>query len=159
VLRCDIYRYFPTVDHEILKRGLRRRITCPRTLALADRIIDASNPQEPVRLYYPGDGLFTPWERRRGLPIGNLTSQFFANVYLDGLDHFCKEPGRPPDPACCAAVPGTTNRGISGPPTATGTPPGTGTTTTVSVLPARSVAGAGVPTGSPGAPVSVQGRP
>ena len=37
------------------------------------------------------DGLFTPWERRRGLPIGNLTSQFFANVYLDGLDHFCKE--------------------------------------------------------------------
>ena len=58
---------------------------------LADRIIDASNPQEPVEQYYPGDGLFTPWERRRGLPIGNLTSQFFANVHLDGLDHFCKE--------------------------------------------------------------------
>ena len=33
----------------------------------------------------------TPLERRRGLPIGNLTSQFFANVYLDGFDHFCKE--------------------------------------------------------------------
>ena len=91
VLRCDIYRYFPAIDHEILKRDLRRRIACPRTLALADRIIDASNPQEPVHLHYPGDGLFTPWERRRGLPIGNLTSQFFANVYLDGLDHFCKE--------------------------------------------------------------------
>ena len=62
-----------------------------RTLALADRIVDGSNPQEPVPLYYPGDDLFTPFERRRGLPIGNLTSQLFANVYLDGLDHFCKE--------------------------------------------------------------------
>ena len=91
VLRCDIYRYFPAIDHQILKAELRRRIACPRTLALADRIIDGSNPQEPVELYYPGDDLFTPFERRRGLPIGNLTSQFFANLYLDGFDHFCKE--------------------------------------------------------------------
>ena len=91
VLRCDIYRYFPAIDHEILKRDLRRRIACPRTLTLADRIVDGSNPQEPVNLYYPGDDLFTPYERRRGLPIGNLTSQLFANLYLNGLDHFCKE--------------------------------------------------------------------
>ncbi len=91
VLRCDIRRYFPAIDHDLLKRDLRRRIACPRTLALADRIIDGSNPQEPVNSYYPGDDLFTPYGRRRGLPIGNLTSQFFANVYLDGLDHFCKE--------------------------------------------------------------------
>ena len=56
-----------------------------------DAIIDGSNLQEPVYRYYPGDDLFTPFERRRGLPIGNLTSQLFANVYLDGLDHFVKE--------------------------------------------------------------------
>ena len=91
VLRCDIYRYFPSVDHVILKADLRRRIACPQTLALADLIVDGSNPQEPVHLYYPGDELWTPYQRRRGLPIGNLSSQFFANVYLDGLDHFCKE--------------------------------------------------------------------
>ena len=91
MLRCDLYRYFPAIDHEILKRDLRRRIACAHTLALGDRIIDASNYQEPVNLYYPGDDLFTPFMRRRGLPIGNLTSQFFANLYLDGLDHFCKE--------------------------------------------------------------------
>lgn len=91
VLRCDIYRYFPAIDHEILKRDLRRRIGCPRTLDLADRIIDNSNAQEPVNLHFPGDDLLTPLERRRGLPIGNLTSQFFANLYLDGLDHYCKE--------------------------------------------------------------------
>ena len=91
VLRCDIYRYFPAIDHEILKVDLRRRMSCRRTLALVDRIIDGSNPQEPVDLYFPGDDLFEPFERRRGLPLGNLTSQFFANVYLDGLDHFVKE--------------------------------------------------------------------
>lgn len=91
VLRCDIYRYFPAIDHAILKQDLRRRIACERTLQLADTIIDGSNLQEPVSLYYPGDDLFTPFERRRGLPIGNLTSQLFANIHLDGLDHFVKE--------------------------------------------------------------------
>ena len=91
VLRCDIFRYFPAIDHAILKRDLRRRIRCEKTLWLLDRIIDGSNPQEPVHIHYLGDDLFTPFERQRGLPIGNLTSQFFANLYLDGLDHFVKE--------------------------------------------------------------------
>ncbi len=91
VLRCDIHRYFPSIDHEILKRDVRRRVACGRTLGLIDTIIDASNPQEPVHIHYPGDDLLTPFERKRGLPIGNLTSQFFANLYLDGLDHFVKE--------------------------------------------------------------------
>ncbi len=91
VLRCDIYRYFPSIDHEVLKADIRRRIGCADTLWLMHCIIDGSNRQEPVNSYYLGDDLFTPYERRRGLPIGNLTSQFFANIYLDRLDHFCKE--------------------------------------------------------------------
>ena len=41
--------------------------------------------------YFPGDDLLTPLQRRRGLPIGNLTSQFFANIYLNSLDHFVKD--------------------------------------------------------------------
>lgn len=41
--------------------------------------------------YFPGDELFTPLCRKRGLPISNLTSQFFANVYLNGFDHYVKE--------------------------------------------------------------------
>ena len=72
MLRCDVYRYFPAIDHEILKADLRRRIACPRTLALADRIIDGSNPQEPVIQYYPGDDLSTPYERRRGVASQRL---------------------------------------------------------------------------------------
>jgi retron-type reverse transcriptase len=91
VLRCDIYRYFPAIDHAILKSDFRRRIICPSTLALLDLIVDCSNPQELVDFYFDGDDLFAPFQRRRGLPIGNLTSQFFANLYLDGFDHFVTE--------------------------------------------------------------------
>lgn len=96
VLRCDIYRYFPSIDHEILKADLRRRIVCEPTLALLDAIIDGSNPQEEVYLLFEGDDLFSPYQRRRGLPIGNLTSQLFGNIYLNGLDHFIKEVLRVP---------------------------------------------------------------
>ncbi|MFH7243553.1 MAG: reverse transcriptase domain-containing protein [Spirulina sp.] len=91
VLQCDVQKYFPSLDHSILKAQLRQRIKCRDTLWLIDTIIDNSNPQTSALTYFPGDTLLTPLERRAGLPIGNLTSQFFANVYLNGLDHFIKE--------------------------------------------------------------------
>ncbi|NEP16475.1 MAG: RNA-directed DNA polymerase, partial [Leptolyngbya sp. SIO4C1] len=91
ILQCDVRKYFPSIDHEILKALIRRKIKCSDTLWLIDTIIDGSNPQEPAIEHFPGDHLFTPLERRRGLPIGNLTSQFFANIYLNGFDHFVKE--------------------------------------------------------------------
>ncbi|MEO0827440.1 MAG: RNA-directed DNA polymerase [Cyanobacteria bacterium J06635_15] len=91
ILQCDVQKYFPSIDLEILKTLIRRKIKCQDTLWLIDTIIDSSNPQEPVIEYFPGDDLLTPLERRRGLPIGNLTSQFFANIYLNGFDHFVKE--------------------------------------------------------------------
>jgi retron-type reverse transcriptase len=91
VLQCDIRKYFPSIDHEILKALIHRHIKCPDTLWLIDLIIDSSNPQEAVAEYFAGDDLLTPVLRRKGLPIGNLTSQFFANIYLNGFDHFIKE--------------------------------------------------------------------
>jgi RNA-directed DNA polymerase len=91
VLKCDIAKYFPSIDHEILYEAIARKIGCRRTLDLIRRIIDNSNEQEPSVHYFPGDNLFTPFERRRGIPIGNLTSQFFANIYLNGFDHFVKQ--------------------------------------------------------------------
>lgn len=91
MLKADIRKFFPSLDHEILKALVRRKIKDPDVLWLAGLIIDHSNPQEPILDWYPGDDLFTPGERRRGMPIGNQTSQFFANVYLDPLDHFLKD--------------------------------------------------------------------
>jgi retron-type reverse transcriptase len=91
ILQADIQKYFPSIDHEILKSFIHRKIKCPDTLWLINTLIDSSNPQEPVINYFPGDNLLIPLERRHGLPIGNLTSQFFANVYLNSFDHFVKE--------------------------------------------------------------------
>jgi len=87
-VQCDVRKYFPSIDHEILKSLFRRLIKDHRTLRLMDLVVDHSNDQEPMREYFPGDDLFEPHRRRRGLPIGNLTSQWFANWYLTGLDHF-----------------------------------------------------------------------
>lgn len=91
VLKCDIKKFFPSIDHEILYGLLQKRITDNDVLWLIKTIIESSNPQEPVCDYFNGDILFTPHEHRRGLPIGNLTSQFFGNLYLSGFDHFIKE--------------------------------------------------------------------
>jgi len=96
VLCVDFCKFFPSIDHAMIKRQFRRVIRCRRTLWLLDLIVDASNPQEPAEWYFPGDDLWTPFNRRRGIPLGNQTSQFFANVYLDSLDHFVKEQLRCP---------------------------------------------------------------
>ena len=89
-LKCDIQKYFPSIDHEILKQAIRQNIGCAKTLRLIDRVIDNSNPQEPIFDYFPLDNLFSRTERRHGLPMGNLTSQYFANLYLSAFDHFVK---------------------------------------------------------------------
>jgi RNA-directed DNA polymerase len=88
VLQCDVRKFFPSIDHHLLKTTCRRFFKDGRVLGLLDLIIDHSNEQEAVREWFPGDDLWAPWERRRGLPIGNLTSQWLANAYLDDLDHF-----------------------------------------------------------------------
>ncbi len=79
----------------VLKGAIARKVKDPDVLWLVGRIIDASNPQEPVQEWFRGDDLFGPSLRRRGLPLGNQTSQFFANVYLDAFDHWVCEVLRP----------------------------------------------------------------
>ncbi len=96
VWKADVRHYFPSIDHAILAELLARKIKDPDVLWLAGQIIAHSpEPNEPAH-FFPGDDLFTSSQRRRGLPLGNQTSQFFANVYLDPLDHFVKEQLRLP---------------------------------------------------------------
>lgn len=71
-LQCDIKKYFYSIDHDALKRILRKKIKCNDTLSLLNDIIDSNHSAI-------------------GIPIGNLTSQLFANIYLNELDHFIKE--------------------------------------------------------------------
>jgi len=91
VLKCDVRKFFPSVDHQILESILRRKIKDPGVIWLTSLLLSHSNDQEAVNGMFPGDDLFTQQNRPRGIPIGNQTSQFFANVMLDQLDHFIKE--------------------------------------------------------------------
>jgi len=91
VLVLDVRKFFPSIDLEVVKALGRRRIKDPGVLWLLDTIIDASCAQEPTAWHYPGDDLLTPLSRRRGLPIGNLTSQVLANLVLDPVDHLVTE--------------------------------------------------------------------
>jgi len=92
VLQCDMRQFFPSIDHAILRGRLAEKITDQNVLWLADQILSSGEgvlSEEYDMVYFPRDDLFAV-SRPRGLPIGNLTSQFWANVYLSPFDHFVK---------------------------------------------------------------------
>jgi hypothetical protein len=68
-LKMDIRKFYPSIDHEILKHIIRKKIKCKDTLWILDEIIDSTS----------------------GVPIGNYLSQFFGNLYLTYFDHWMKE--------------------------------------------------------------------
>mgnify|MGYP001482494003 CR=1 FL=1 len=98
VLTCDIRQFFPSIDHEIL-RDVIASVLCeaiPNTddnvMWLIEKILQSGVgvlSEEYQMVYFPNDDLFAT-HRPRGLPIGNLTSQFWANCYLNPFDHFVK---------------------------------------------------------------------
>ena len=91
-LKMDVRKYFPSIDHAILIDQLTRRFKDKQLLRLMTMIVeDVELPGNALVDYFPGDDLFTPYQRSRGLPIGNLTSQLWANVHLDNFDHWVKE--------------------------------------------------------------------
>ena len=92
LLRGDIEQYFPSIDHAVLMGLVERKIKCSPTIELIRLILDRSSPQDAVPpVAAPAESLDRAPARRRGLPIWNLTSQFLANVYLNGLDHLIVE--------------------------------------------------------------------
>lgn len=76
VLKMDVSQYFPSISHRLAKSVIRRKIQCPATLRVLDAIIDStagSDEMEPV-----------------GIPVGNLTSQWIANLVGDVIDQWAK---------------------------------------------------------------------
>ena len=71
VLKCDIKKYFYNIDKEILINILRKNIKDTKLLTFTKIILDDGN--------------------EKGIPIGNYTSQWFANIYLNELDHYVKD--------------------------------------------------------------------
>lgn len=70
-LQCDVAKFYPSIDQQVLADLIRHKIKCPETLWLLDDIIFS----------YPGG---------KNAPIGNYTSQWFGNLYLNELDHLVK---------------------------------------------------------------------
>lgn len=82
-LKTDIHHFFPSIDHEVLKAILSRHLADTKIHRLENLIIDNALRDREYDLFY----------RSHGLPIGNLTSQFWANVYLNELDEFITSKG------------------------------------------------------------------
>lgn len=72
IIKIDVKKFFYSIDRDILKKLLRKKITDPDMLWILDLIIDSSP------------------EGEKGIPLGNVTSQDFANIYLNEVDQFCK---------------------------------------------------------------------
>ncbi len=98
VLQCDIQQFFPSIDHEVLQSILYRKMADEQVRWLIEQILESSVgilDKEYSMVYFSGDDLFAGL-RARGLPIGNLTSQMWANCYLNQFDHFVKRELRCP---------------------------------------------------------------
>jgi len=92
VLQCDLAQFFPSIDHEVLRETLKRMLPDESVMWLLDRILASGRgvlAGEYDMAYFPGDDLLAV-TRPRGLPIGNLTSQLWANCYLNPFDHFIR---------------------------------------------------------------------
>ncbi|NJP07820.1 MAG: SUMF1/EgtB/PvdO family nonheme iron enzyme [Chloroflexaceae bacterium] len=93
VLQLDVREFFPSIDHDILLTTLQRHLADARLLAVCSQIIASGRDilaEAYTPVLFPGDDLLA-LARPRGLPIGNLTSQFWANVYLHPLDLCIKQ--------------------------------------------------------------------
>ncbi len=92
VLKSDVRKFFPNIDHAILLEKLGSVTRCPDILDLCRRLLDSfrTGPEVPAPLF-PGDDFLAAVERPRGLPIGNLTSQLWGNFYLNEMDHTITE--------------------------------------------------------------------
>jgi retron-type reverse transcriptase len=71
VLKCDISKFYPSMNHNVLLSIVKRKIKCPDTLWLVENIVRS----------FPGEN---------NVPIGNFTSQWFGNLYLNEVDQFVK---------------------------------------------------------------------
>ncbi len=91
ILQCDISKFFSSISWDVLETQVKEKITDPKIQSLLTSIIT-------THIIYAREGklevlpqqVVSPKERK-GVPIGNLTSQLFANIYLNPLDHFVKE--------------------------------------------------------------------
>ncbi len=82
VLKCDIKKFFANIDHNILKKILSKCLFDTEVIWLLSQVIDSF--ETPNHIYAIADIC------KKGLPLGNLTSQLLVNIYMNEFDHFVK---------------------------------------------------------------------
>lgn len=91
VIKIDISKYFYRINHDILKDILSRYIKDQQLMALLCQVIDGNGESFGLPRGCKADDIpISEWRNDVGMPIGNLTSQMFANIYLNELDQYCK---------------------------------------------------------------------
>lgn len=76
ILKCDVKKYFDSIDHDVLIDLIKQKVSCPKILKIIQEIIGSYN---------------TNMRFQKGIPLGNITSQIFANIYLDAMDQYIKK--------------------------------------------------------------------
>jgi len=99
-LKCDIAKFFPSLSHEIIKKNMSSHLNCPDIKNLFNQIVDSfttpknfltkHNILQFEKIFVPNVG-FRMKEIKRGVPIGNQSSQLIGMYYLDPIDRFIKE--------------------------------------------------------------------
>lgn len=90
-LKLDISKYFYRIDHDVLMGILKRKIHDDDMIFLLDKIVNSSETNfglPPGKS--PGEVKRSDRVSEKGMPVGNLSSQMFANLYLNELDQYCK---------------------------------------------------------------------
>ncbi|MBN2788855.1 MAG: RNA-dependent DNA polymerase [Candidatus Delongbacteria bacterium] len=90
VLKLDVKKYFFSIDHENLLKKLRKKISDKKLLSLIKLLLETHDTGQEYYMGFEDDTLFD-YARCKGLPIGNLTSQLFANFYLNQIDRLICE--------------------------------------------------------------------
>lgn len=90
-LRMDIGKFFASVSWDVLITVINQTLICEKTKKLIEKIVTKHRCFDINGNYLKAPYEVVNPETRQGLPIGNLTSQLFANIYLNELDHFVKE--------------------------------------------------------------------
>lgn len=90
-LKLDVKKFYPSIDHEILKHLLRRKFKDKDLLLELDKIIDSIDDCDVSKLDIPKSELKYYTQKGKGLPVGSYLSQYLANYYLTFFDHWLKE--------------------------------------------------------------------
>ena len=88
ILKCDVRKFFASIDHQTLKEILEYNKLDQNTIWLLGRVIDSFRTSTPY--LSNSNSIYAMADMKKGLPLGNLTSQLLVNIYMNEFDQYVK---------------------------------------------------------------------